>query len=89
MRNRIISRGDVYWVDLDKENATYNIAIGERSNGKTYACLERRIKNYLDSGLVNQGAIIRRWAEDLKTYRGNLHTVDLALLIFKQLPEAY
>ena len=58
--------------NLDKENATYNIAIGERSNGKTYACLERIIKNYLDSGLVNQGAIIRRWAEDLKTYRGQV-----------------
>ena len=34
--------------NLDKENATYNIAIGERSNGKTYACLERIIKNYFD-----------------------------------------
>lgn len=58
--------------NLDKENATYNMAIGERSNGKTYACLERILTNYLNSGFTEQGAIIRRWAEDLKTYRGQV-----------------
>ena len=58
--------------NLDKENATYSMAIGERSNGKTYAVLERILDNYLKSGLTNQGAIIRRWAEDIKSYRGQV-----------------
>lgn len=58
--------------NLDKENATYNMAIGERSNGKTYSVLERILTNYLETGLTEQGAIIRRWAEDLKTYRGQV-----------------
>lgn len=33
--------------NLLKENALYNVIIGERSNGKTYATLEYAIKNIL------------------------------------------
>ena len=52
-----------------RENATYNMIIGERSNGKTFACLERILKNYLKTG--EQGAIIRRWDDDFKRKRGS------------------
>lgn len=58
-----------YRIDnIDKENATYNMIIGERSNGKTFACLERILKNYLKTG--ERGALIRRWDDDFKRKRG-------------------
>lgn len=47
-------------------NCDYNIIFGERSNGKTYACLEKILIDWVKYGI--QGAIIRRWAED---FRGN------------------
>ena len=51
-------------------NATYNIIIGERSNGKTYSCLEYGLKNYIDKG--EQMAIIRRWDSDYKGKNGQV-----------------
>lgn len=51
-----------------KENATYNVIIGERSNGKTFSVLKRMLEKYLKKG--EQGAIIRRWADDFKRQRG-------------------
>jgi hypothetical protein len=59
------------YVTLDrikKENAHYNILIGQRSNGKTYAVLKEIVDNYIDNG--NQGAIVRRWREDFRGKRG-------------------
>jgi len=53
---------------IDKEDATYSLIIGERSNGKTYSVLERILDNYLKTG--EQGALIRRWDEDFKRGRG-------------------
>lgn len=50
------------------KNAHYNIIIGERSNGKTYACLEYAIKQYAENG--NESAIIRRFKEDFIGRRG-------------------
>lgn len=47
--------------------ATYNMIIGERSNGKTYAVLQRILDRYWDSEGREQGCIIRRWDTD---YRG-------------------
>lgn len=44
-------------------NADYFVIFGERSNGKTYACLERIIKRYFKEGC--QGFILRRWREDI------------------------
>lgn len=49
--------------------AQYNVIFGERSNGKTYASLLRVLKIYCETG--KQGALIRRWDEDLKGKRGN------------------
>lgn len=51
---------------LDKilqKNATYNIIIGQRSNGKTYSVLQYAFKRWLENG--EQLAIIRRWKEDI------------------------
>ena len=44
--------------------------IGERSNGKTYACLKYAIEQYLKTG--KQTAILRRWKEDLKGRRAQV-----------------
>lgn len=51
------------------KNADYNIVFGERSNGKTYACLEYGIKKFVESGYKEQTAIIRRWKEDIRGRR--------------------
>ena len=51
------------------ENADYNIIIGERSNGKTYATLEYILKEYVENG--NEGAYIRRWKDDIQGKRAD------------------
>lgn len=51
------------------KNCDYNIIFGERSNGKTYACLEYAIKQFVASGYNDQTAIVRRWKEDIKGKR--------------------
>ena len=51
-------------------NADYNIIYGERSNGKTTAVLRYAIEQHINSGYVNQLAIIRRWEEDFKGKNG-------------------
>ena len=48
--------------------ATYNVIIGERSNGKTYAVLEHCIWDYAKNG--RELAIVRRWDTDYKGKRG-------------------
>ena len=55
---------------IKREHAHYNWMIGERSNGKTFACLEEIIKNYAKNG--EQGALIRRWKEDFRGKRGQV-----------------
>lgn len=58
------------WVTLDrihKEKARYNILIGQRSNGKTYACLKYCLEHYTKTG--EQFAIIRRMREDFRGRR--------------------
>lgn len=45
-------------------NAHYNVVVGERSNGKTFAVLEYALKEYCENG--GQLALVRRWADDLK-----------------------
>lgn len=54
---------------IKKKNATYNLIIGERSNGKTYAVLKNAIQDYLKDG--SQLAIIRRWKEDIGAKRAS------------------
>lgn len=55
---------------IDSKNAHYNVIFGERSNGKTYAVLNKIVENYLKNG--KEGAIIRRWQDDFKSKRGQM-----------------
>jgi len=48
---------------IKKYNADYNLIIGERSNGKTYALLKESIKNFIENG--KETAYIRRWKDDI------------------------
>lgn len=56
-------------VNIKKKKATYNVIIGERSNGKTYATLLEGIEQYFKTG--GQIAIIRRWKEDIRGKRAS------------------
>lgn len=51
-----------------EKKCQYNLIIGERSNGKTYAVLARILKKWWELG--EQGAYIRRWKEDYRGKRG-------------------
>lgn len=51
------------------EKADYNIIIGERSNGKTYAVLCHILDCYTSHGI--QGAYLRRWKEDVQGKRAD------------------
>lgn len=53
-----------------KENATYNMIIGERSNGKTYSVFDYCLEDFFKNG--NQLGYIRRWDEDFKGKRGQV-----------------
>lgn len=54
-----------------KKNAYYNMIIGERSNGKTFACLTHGIEKYWNEG--KQTALIRRWDTDFIGKRGSVY----------------
>lgn len=49
--------------EIDKKKATYNVIFGERSNGKTYALLEKGLRRFFKDG--THTAYIRRWKEDI------------------------
>lgn len=49
--------------------ATYNMIIGERSNGKTFAVHEHALKKFWKDG--SQLAVIRRWQDDYTGKRGS------------------
>lgn len=68
----MISKFTNKYYTLDRINeigATYNIVMGERSNGKTYAALKQGIKRYFERG--EQFAIIRRWQADIRGNRAS------------------
>ena len=52
---------------IDETESQYNIIIGERSNGKTYAILNKILVNYFTKN--EQGAVVRRWQDDFKGKR--------------------
>lgn len=52
------------------KNATYNMIIGERSNGKTYSVLKYGLEKYIKSG--EQLALVRRFADDFIGKRGQV-----------------
>ena len=51
--------------DIDATNATYKIIIGKRSNGKTFAILEKVIRKYFELGTPS--VMLRRYDADLKS----------------------
>lgn len=51
------------------KHAVYNMIIGERSNGKTYAVLKYALEQFFYNH--SQTAIIRRWQEDITGHRAN------------------
>lgn len=55
---------DVSHLLKDYPQAHYYLAIGERSNGKTYSSLKLAIENYFERG--EQFAYLRRFAEDIR-----------------------
>lgn len=57
-------KSEFYQLDsILKKNATYNMIIGERSNGKTYSVLEKVIHDFIEKG--DKFAYVRRWREDV------------------------
>lgn len=48
----------------------YNLVLGERSNGKTYAVLNHILKRHVESDCTEQGVIIRRWDTDFEGATG-------------------
>ena len=46
-----------------EQDAVYNIIMGERSNGKTYAVLKYAVEQYFKTG--QEFAYVRRWKEDV------------------------
>ena len=48
---------------INSKNALYNVIIGQRSNGKTYAVIEQAIQQYFKTG--SRLAYLRRFKEDL------------------------
>lgn len=55
--------------DIKKKKAVYNLIIGERSNGKTYATLYEALKNFIEHG--QRFAYVRRWQEDVRGRRAS------------------
>lgn len=67
----ILKKDKFYSLDnINSKDATYNIIIGERSNGKTYAVFKQALKNYVTKG--EQFALVRRWKEDFVGKRGSV-----------------
>lgn len=63
---------DIKFYNLSRilsKKAQYNIIIGERSNGKTYATLEHGLRKWIEEG--EQMAYIRRYREDFRGKRGD------------------
>lgn len=68
--NKNDSKSIFYSLDaIERLCAIYNVIIGKRSNGKTYACLEKIIRDYAET--KKQGAYIRRYREDFRGKRGD------------------
>ncbi len=64
MRKKKIQYYDIVHLAKDYPDAQYYMAIGERSNGKTYSALQYALDRYYMHG--EQFAYIRRFGEDIK-----------------------
>ena len=66
-RDKATSQKVAKYYTLDRilsENADYNLIVGERGNGKTYAIQKYVIEQFLENG--GQFFLLRRWVEDTK-----------------------
>lgn len=72
---------------IDKKNAHYSVIFGERSNGKTYAVLQKMIENWFRNN--KQSALVRRWQDDFKSKRGATMFAALDEVIKKESGGAY
>lgn len=59
---------------LDK-HCHYNLIIGERSNGKTYAVKQYILEQYTKGN--GQGALVRRWHDDIKATKSQSMWADI------------
>lgn len=57
--------------EILKTEAHYYMIFGERSNGKTFALQSYALWRYVESGRVEDTAVIRRFDEDFKSQRGS------------------
>lgn len=68
--------------DIDKTGATYKLIIGKRSNGKTFAVMQKIIKEYFKKGLPS--VYLRRYDTDIKSVAmKNIIAPELCKLIEK------
>lgn len=70
--SKVKKKQDDGYYSLDrilKRKATYNVIIGERSNGKTYSVLKYAVEQYFKG--KGQLAIVRRWVPDLQGRRAS------------------
>lgn len=65
----------------------YNLIIGQRSNGKTYACCKYCIEQY--KKYKKRFAYIRRWSEDLKGFRAEQLFEPLNEVVTKLFGDGY
>lgn len=62
----VLTKDDFYSLDrIMSENEDYYLIVGQRSNGKTHACLTRALYNYLRLG--KRFIYMRKWVEDITT----------------------
>ena len=71
--------------NIYSKDCVYNIIIGERSNGKTYAVLKYAIEQYFKNG-GGQLAIVRRWQEDIRGKRAS--EIFSALIVNNEISKA-
>lgn len=67
---------------IKKENGKFNLIIGGRNIGKTYAVKEEFLKRAYDSKGAEQFAYIRRWSMDLKRKYCENYFTDKGLIAF-------
>lgn len=60
---------------LMAKNATYNLVIGKRGNGKTYSALRYALEQYAKDGSTS--AYIRRWKDDVTGARASTIFADM------------
>lgn len=65
--------------NIDKEDALFNIILGEKSNGKSYQVKHKKaVEHYLKTG--KRFILIRRWREDISNLWIEQYFADVDVL---------